>query len=105
MVLVDWGTAQRGHQHYDLAAALTTVPLEGGPDPFDIFPHGGSWAGYHAGRSARRACRSLGGRNGVKAAPDWLQTVLKRISVISLDWAVRSLKLSPRDGPEWRAIG
>lgn len=104
MVLVDWGTAQMGHRHHDLAAVLTTLPLEGGPDPFDIFPDGGSWAAYHAARNTRRAYRSLGGGNGRKAAPEWLRKVLGRMAVISLDWAVRSLDLSPRDGLPWSAI-
>lgn len=104
MVLVDWGGAQRGHRHHDLAAALTTLPLEGGPEPYEVFPEGGSWAAYHAGRSARRAYRSAGGGHGRRAAPEWLQKVLQRMTVISLDWAASSLDLPSRDGPHWSAI-
>ncbi len=57
MVLVDWGGALRGHPQHDLATALSTLPLEGGPDPFDVLPEGGTWAAYLAARSARRAYR------------------------------------------------
>jgi hypothetical protein len=104
MVLVDWGGARRGHRHHDLAAVLTTLPLEGGPEPFDVFPGGGSWAAYHAGGSARRAYRSSDAGNGRKAAPEWLQKVLRRMTAISLDWAARALGLPPCDGPHWSAI-
>ena len=104
MVLVDWGSARRGHRHHDLAAALTTLPLEGGPEPFEIFPDGGAWAAYHAARNGRRGCRALSGGNGQQATPAWLQQVLRRMSAISLDWAVRALDLPPRDGPHWNAL-
>jgi aminoglycoside phosphotransferase (APT) family kinase protein len=63
-VLVDWGGALRGHPHHDLTTALSTLPLEGGPDPFDILPEGGAWAAYHAGQNARRAYRETKPRNG-----------------------------------------
>jgi hypothetical protein len=43
-VLVDWSEALRGHPYHDLTTALSTLPLEGGPDPFDILPEGGAWA-------------------------------------------------------------
>lgn len=97
MVLVDWGSALRGNPHHDLAAALSTLPLEGGPDPFDVLPAGGSWAAYHAARSARRAYRET-------EAPEWLGRVLRRISTICLRWAARSLDLPRWTGPHWSEI-
>lgn len=97
VVLVDWGGALRGNPEYDLAWALSTLPLEGGPDPFDVLPGGGSWAAHIAGRSAWRACCDA-------TAPPWLRRVLRKITAICLDWAARSLDLPPRVGVDWRAI-
>jgi aminoglycoside phosphotransferase (APT) family kinase protein len=96
-VLVDWGTALRGHPHHDLTTALSTLPLEGGPDPFDILPEGGAWAAYHAGRNVRRAYRET-------KAPEWFRNVLKRISTICLSWAARSLDLPRWNGLHWSEI-
>jgi aminoglycoside phosphotransferase (APT) family kinase protein len=96
-VLVDWSQALRGHPLHDLTTALSTLPLEGGPDPFDILPEGGAWAAYHAGRSARRAYRET-------KAPDWFRIVLKRISTICLTWAARSLDLPRWNGLHWSEI-
>ena len=91
MVLVDWGTALRGHPLHDLTTALTTLPLEGGPDPFSILPDAGSWASYHAGRSAWHASRAL---DPGSADPEWLREVVRRICGICLGWAAQSLGLS-----------
>ena len=91
-VLVDWGEALRGHPHHDLTTALSTLPLEGGPDPFDILPEGGAWAAYHAGRNVRLAYRET-------KAPEWFRNVLKRISTVCLSWAARSLDL-----PRWNGL-
>jgi aminoglycoside phosphotransferase (APT) family kinase protein len=96
-VLVDWGQALRGHPHHDLTTALSTLPLEGGPDPFDILPEGGAWAAYHAGRSARFAYRETN-------APEWFRNVVKRISTICLTWAARSLDLPRWNGLHWSEI-
>ena len=96
-VLVDWSAALRGHPHHDLTTALTTLPLEGGPDPFDILPEAGAWAAYHAGRSVRFAYHET-------HAPEWLRTVVKRISTICLSWAARSLDLPRWNGLHWSEI-
>jgi len=77
--------------------ALSTLPLEGGPDPFDVLPGGGDWAALIAGRTARRAARD-------QDVPPWLRKVLRRIAAICLDWAARALDLPPRGGPSWQAI-
>ncbi len=104
MVLVDWGGALRGHRQHDLAAALSTLPLEGGPDPFEVMPEGGSWAAYHAGRSARRACVPSAGLASTTQAPQWFRKVLLRIAAICLAWAARALDLPPWTGVHWREI-
>jgi aminoglycoside phosphotransferase (APT) family kinase protein len=96
-VLVDWAGARRGHPQHDLATALSTLPLEGGPDPFDVLPDGGSWAAYHAGLCARRAYRET-------TAPEWLRKVLARIAAICLGWAARSRDLPRWTGVHWSAI-
>jgi aminoglycoside phosphotransferase (APT) family kinase protein len=103
VVLVDWGGALRGHRHHDLAASLTTLPLEGGPEPFDVLPEGGAWAAYHAARSARRAYLPAG-LNGKEQAPEWFRKVLQRIAAICLSWAARSLDLPPWTGLHWSEI-
>ena len=98
VVLVDWGGALRGNHEHDLASALSTLPLEGGPEPFEVLPGGGSWAAYLAARAASRACRDT-------EAPEWLRRVLRRIAAICLEWAARSLDLPRWTGVHWRAIG
>jgi aminoglycoside phosphotransferase (APT) family kinase protein len=97
MVLVDWAAAVRGSCEHDLATVLATLPLEGGPDPFEVLPGGGTWAAYYAGRTARRAYRD-------KGAPPWLRRVLRQIAAICLAWASRSLDLPRWSGIDWRAI-
>ena len=74
--------------HTGLSAALSTLPLEGGPDPFDVMPRGGAWAAWHAGIAARRAYRET-------QAPPWLRRVFRRIAAICLAWSARSLDLPP----------
>lgn len=103
VVLVDWGSALRGNRELDLSTALTTLPLEGGPDPFTIMPGAGAWAAYHSGRSARRASRPATGPDG-SGDPAWLRAVLQRITAINLAWAAQSLRLLPFDGKHWRDI-
>jgi aminoglycoside phosphotransferase (APT) family kinase protein len=97
VVLVDWGNALRGHPEHDLATVLSTMPLEGGPDPFDVLPGGGAWAAYHAARAARRAYLPDPG------TPPWLRSVLRRITAVCLAWSARALDLPPWTGPHWTA--
>jgi hypothetical protein len=91
-VLVDWSQALRGHPHHDLTTALSTLPLEGGPDPFDVLPERRVWAAYHAGRSVRRAYRET-------KAPEWFPTVLKRIPSICLSWPARAANVVEARSP------
>jgi hypothetical protein len=51
VVLVDWSDSRRGNRQHDLASALTALPLEGGPDPFDVLPDGA-----HGLENAAMAC-------------------------------------------------
>lgn len=97
VVLVDWAQAIRGNPQQDLASALATLPLEGGPDPFDVLPEGGPWAAHMAGWYVRRAAHET-------QAPQWLRTVFQRIAVICLSWASRSLDLPPWTGARWSEI-
>lgn len=97
MILVDWGGVLRGSPEHDLATSLSTLPLEGGPDPFSVLPGGGSWAAHIAGRAARRSYRDA-------EAPEWLRRVLRRIAVICLDWAASSLDLPRWTGLHWKDV-
>ncbi|HEY9290899.1 MAG TPA: phosphotransferase [Microlunatus sp.] len=97
VVFVDWAQAFRGNPEYDVATAASTLPLEGGPDPFDVLPDGGHWAAFSAGRCVFRALHETD-------APDWFRRVLQRIAVICLSWASRSLDLPRWDGPTWNQI-
>lgn len=97
VVLVDWAQAVRGNPQQDLASALATLPLEGGPDPFGVLPDGGPWAAHIAGWYALRATHET-------QAPQWLRTVFQRIAAICLNWASCSLDLPPWSGPHWSEI-
>jgi len=98
VILVDWSEARRGCPSYDLAVFLTGCALEGGPDPFDVIPEGGALAGWMGGRMARRAMSET------HRAPAWLIRVMKRMAVVDLQWAARSLGLLPWDGPAWHEV-
>lgn len=97
MVLVDWSQARRGSPQHDLSYVISTLPLEGGPDPYRIMPDGGDWAAYRSGQFAQRAIHDA-------QAPDWLKKVFQRLTVITLKWAANSLNLPPWDGKDWREI-
>jgi hypothetical protein len=98
VILVDWSEARRGCPSYDLAAFLTGCALEGGPDPFDVMPEGGALAAWMGGHMARRAMSET------QRAPAWLIGVMKRMAVVDLQWATRSLGLPPWDGPSWHEV-
>jgi hypothetical protein len=97
-ILVDWSEACRGNPRYDLANFLSGCALEGGPDPFDVMPDGGALAAWLGARAARRALGEAG------RAPTWLIRVMKRIAIIDLQWATRSLGLPAWDGPSWQDV-
>jgi aminoglycoside phosphotransferase (APT) family kinase protein len=97
VVFVDWAEAMRGNPAYDLAWALPTLHLEGGPRPFDVFPDGGGWAALLSGMHVKRACTD-------RPAPTWLIAVFKRLVAIELEWAAASLRLPQVDGTNWREI-
>jgi hypothetical protein len=97
VVFVDWAEAMRGNPAYDLAWALPTLHLEGGPRPFEIFPAGGEWAAWLSGMHVKRACTD-------RSAPQWLVNVFKRLVAIELEWAAAALRLPQVDGPNWREI-
>jgi len=97
VVFVDWAEAMRGNPYYDMAWALPTLHLEGGPPPFVVFPKGGEWAVLLSGMHIKRACSD-------RSAPDWLTNVFKRLIAIELEWAAASLGLPHVDGLTWREI-
>ena len=98
VILVDWSEARCGCPGYDLATFLTGCALEGGPDPFDVMPEHGALAAWMGGRTARRAtCET-------QRAPAWLIRVMKRMAVVNLQWATRSLGLPRWDGPMWHEV-
>ena len=97
MVLVDWSQARRGSPLHDLSFVLSTLPLEGGPDPYKILPEGGDWAAYRSGQFALRATKEI-------HAPAWLIKVFQRLVIITSKWAASSLKLPTWDGKDWREI-
>jgi hypothetical protein len=98
VILVDWSDARRGNASHDRAMLLLGLPLEGGPDPYDVMPDAGSFAAWRAGELAQRA------RTDVATAPRWLIDVFKRLAIIGLQWAARSLCLPRWDGPDWRDV-
>jgi hypothetical protein len=97
MILVDWSQAQRGSPLLDLSSVITTLPLEGGPDPVTIMPHNGDWAAYRSGQIALRTLKDTD-------APMWLNKVFQRLTIITLRWATTALKLPTWDGKDWREI-
>jgi hypothetical protein len=61
-------------------------------------PDGGALAAWLGARAARRALGEAG------RAPTWLIRVVKRIAIIDLQWATRSLGLPAWDGPSWQDV-
>jgi hypothetical protein len=98
VILVDWCDPRRGDPTFDLANLLQGLPMEGGPDPYDVLPDAGSFAAWRAGEFANRAV------NHDSSVPEWLIDVFKRMVLIDLDWAARCLELPKRSGVDWRAI-
>jgi len=94
---VDWSNARHGAPETDLAAFLPAAHLEGGPLPYDAFPEAGGWGAAQGADLARRAVAD-------DTAPKWLRRVFLRLAAINIDWAAQCLRLSPRDGPDWKSI-
>ncbi|WP_118974821.1 phosphotransferase [Taibaiella koreensis] len=94
---VDWSHAACGAVGYDLALLLPTLRLEGGPDPYQLLPHGGSFAATAcAGHIYRLAAD--------RAMPGWLRNVFLKLIAIELSWAAAGLGLAPPDGRSWLEI-
>ena len=88
VVLVDWSNARRGNALHDRTSLALTVAIEGGPQPFVLFPDAGDYAAWHAAQLERRIERLDAD------APPWLRAVLERLFAVALDWAARCLGLS-----------
>ncbi len=97
MILVDWSNAHRGSPFDDLSLVISTLPLEGGPEPASIMPDQGEWAAYRSGQMALRTIQDTN-------APLWLHHVFQRITIITLQWAATALNLPAWDGKDWREI-
>ena len=97
VVFVDWSHASRGHSEHDLALLLPTLLLEGGPQPYDVMPAGGSWAAAGAALLAHRRLHDQG-------LPQWLANVFVRLIAIQLSWAASCFGLPQPDGTDWREI-
>jgi hypothetical protein len=97
MVLVDWSGASRGNPLLDKALVAGSIPLEGGPDPFDVMPDGGLFAAHQSGFLAWRALHP-------SEAPNWLVKVFLRMALIQMRWAAQALDLPPWTGLDWREI-
>ena len=97
MVLVDWSQALRGSPLHDLSYVISLLPLEGGPDPYEVMPQSGDWAAYRSGAFAWRMIKDTD-------APDWLNKVFQRVTIITLKWAAKALELPAWDGKDWQEI-
>jgi hypothetical protein len=93
-VLVDWNWVRRGHPSTDLAFWLPSLENEGGPAPETILPEGAAFAALISGYLAARAGLPI-----IPDAPLVRKVQLEQLSS-ALPWAVRSLGLSPLDGPQ-----
>ena len=96
-VLVDWSNASRGPAGYDTSLLASALPLEGGPDPFEVMPDGGAYAVHHAGILVWMALHR-------PDTPPWLARVFRRAAIINLRWAARSLDLPPWTGIDWTEV-
>ena len=83
VVLVDWSNARRGNAQHDATSLALTVAIEGGPDPFALFPTAGAYAAWHAAELKRRI-DSLGADT-----PSWLRGVLERLLAVAREWSAR----------------
>ena len=97
IIFVDWSHAARGNGLHDLATLLPTLYLEGGPDPYQIMPDGGSEASLGCAMLIRRLVED-------HSMPQWLKNVFKKLIAIKLEWAANCLGLDKPDGMQWRTI-
>lgn len=86
VIFVDWSHAARGNGRHDLASVLPTLHLEGGPDPYQLMPEGGSHASAASAMHIRRLLED-------SSMPEWLRAVFVRIIGVELEWVARCLGL------------
>ena len=97
MGLVDLSQALRCSPLNDLSYVTSFLPLEGGPDPYEVMPQSADWAAYRSGAFALRMIKDTD-------APDWLNKVFLRLTIITLKWAENALELPAWDGRDWQEI-
>ena len=84
-VLVDWNIACIGNGDFDVAFWLPSLRLEGGPQPWEVFPDASGMAAVVAGFFAARA-----GLPPPAGAPTVREFQLRQLEV-ALPWAAREL--------------
>jgi len=97
IIFVDWSHAARGNGRHDLSTLLPTLYLEGGPDPYEVIPDGGSEASLGCAVLIRRLIED-------QSMPQWLKNVFKKLIAIELEWAANCLGFDKPDGMQWRTI-
>lgn len=84
-VLVDWNWASVGNPTIDVAAWLPSLACEGGPQPWEVLPDGGTYAAFLAGVWA-----ALVGLPPPKTAP-LVRELQRRQLEVALAWCEREL--------------
>ncbi len=90
-LLVDWNSACRGNPRVDVAAWLSSLRAEGGPEPWEIMPHEPGLAALLAGYWAARA-----GLPPTQPGSRVRDVQLAQLQV-ALPWAAKDLGLRPPD--------
>jgi aminoglycoside phosphotransferase (APT) family kinase protein len=88
-VLVDWNWVHVGNPLLDVAAWLSSLRVEGGPEPEEVCPEAGVFAPFFAGFWA-----SVAGLPAPPTAPRVREVQLAQLRV-ALPWAARTLDLPP----------
>jgi Ser/Thr protein kinase RdoA (MazF antagonist) len=88
VLLVDWNLACVGNPQADLVAWLPSLHLEGGPEPWEVFPDTGGLAAFISGYYASRA-----GLPTPVTAPR-VREFQRRQAEVALPWAARELGLT-----------
>lgn len=87
-LLVDWNLACSGNGRFDLAFWLPSLKLEGGPEPWEVYPDAGALAAAIAGFFAARA--GLPPPGGAPTVRDFQRAQ----AAVALPWAARELGLA-----------